>query len=336
MKNFWSLSKSKPVTSFWLLPLLAILLLPFSALSQEIVVESVLALVNEEPLYKSELEEFRRHLQQGIYSDDLVIPDDETRQKALKDPEFLLEKLIQSKVIDSEIKKMDIEVTSEQIDQEMRKIAGYNNLSLSEMTAELRRQGFDLQQYRNLLKNNLKRRMLIEREVTSKVKVSEGEVADFIERNYQGQYSSEIFNYDLSHILISTRSRSEQEALARVKMVQSRLAEGTSFEELAADFSEDPAFSPGGRLGQFHASELSPEFRTALNQLDTGQVSAPVRSGSGYHLLKILGKTVIPDPRVQALKQRAQEELYARNFQNQFEFWMRQRRSAASVRVNSP
>ena len=89
-------------------------------------------------------------------------------------------------------------------------------------------------------------------------------------------------------------------------------------------------------MGQFHATELSPEFRNALSSLNTGEVTGPVKGPNGYHLLKVNGKRVLPDPRVENLKQRAQEELYAQSFQNQFEFWMRQRRAAASVRVNSP
>ncbi len=331
MINFWNPLKSKLAISCCLVLLASPV---FSA--EEILVESVLALVNEEPIYSSEFEEFRQHLRQGVYTDDLVIPDEETRQKALKDNAFLLEKLIQSKVIDSEIKKLDLKVTPEQIEQEMRKIAGYNNLSMAQMTAELQRQGFDLTQYREMLAKNLRRRILIEREVTSKVKVSEGEIADFIERNFKGQFSAEIFSYDLAHILISTGRRTDAEARTRAAQVQKRLQEGASFEELASDFSEDPNFSPGGKLGQFNASELSPEFRSALNTLNTGQVTGPVKGASGYHLLKIVGKTVIPDPRVEALKQRAQEELYAQSFQSQFEFWMRQRRAAASVRVTTP
>lgn len=328
MRSYWSPLKSKLVVSFLLLGVLV------PAFAKEVVVESVLALVNEEPIYLSEFNEFRQHLKQGVYTDDLVIPNEETRQRALKDPEFLLEKLIQSKVIDSEIKKLDIQVTSEQIEQEIRKIAGYNNITMSQMAAELRRQGFEMDEYRKMIGKNLRRKILIEREVTSKVKVSEDEIADYIGRNFKGEFSSEIFNYDLSHILISTKSRSGAEAKARTEQVLQKIREGASFEELAADYSEDPSFSPGGRLGQFHASELIPAFQKALSGLNTGEVSEPVSSPAGIHLLKIISKTIIPDPRVQALKQRAQEELYSQTFQSQFEFWMRQRRAEASVRVN--
>lgn len=329
MRNFWSPLKSKLVAS-WVLVGVA-----FPALAKDIVVESVVALVNEEPIYLSEFNEFRQHLQQGVYTDDLVIPNEETRQKALKDSDFLLEKLIQSKVIDSEIKKLDIQVTSEQIEQEIRKIAGYNNISMGQMTEELRRQGFEMTEYRKMIAKNLRRKILIEREVTSKVKVSEDEIANYIEKNFKGEFSSEIFNYDLSHILISTKSRSKAEAVARAEQVLQKVKEGASFEELAADYSEDANFTPGGRLGQFHASELTDTFRKALSSLNTGEVSNPVSSPAGVHLLKIVSKTVIPDPRVQALKQKAQEELYSQTFQSQFEFWMRQRRAEASVRVNS-
>ncbi len=94
---------------------------------------------------------------------------------------------------------------------------------------------------------------------------------------------------DAAHILIATNTRSEEEALAQVKLIQQRLAAGDDFNTLAQEYSDDTGSAQSaGELGIFNASKMVPEFAAVAFELaEPGDISEPVKTQFGYHIIKL-------------------------------------------------
>ena len=88
-----------------------------------------------------------------------------------------------------------------------------------------------------------------------------------------------------SHILVSTDSRSKEEALAEIEAAHKAITEGADFADVAKDKSDCPSGSAGGDLGSFGKGMMVPEFETAAFALDVDAMSGPVETNFGYHLI---------------------------------------------------
>ncbi len=135
------------------------------------------------------------------------------------------------------------------------------------------------------------------------------------------------------HILITTRNGvTPEKALTKIKALQKELAKGKSFAELAKKNSEDSNSAiNGGKLGWLHKGEVVPEFEAAMNRLKVGQVSAPVKSQFGYHLIKVLARKQIDDSEAQQ-KITTKQNLYQAKFQEAVQNWLQQLRSNSYVK----
>lgn len=139
------------------------------------------------------------------------------------------------------------------------------------------------------------------------VKVSDEEL--------KAQYEKEIANLaeqrHAAHILIEVNDKvTDAQAKARIEEVQQRLAKGEDFAALAKEFSQDPgSASTGGDLGFAGPGVYDPAFETALYKLDKNQVSEPVRTEYGYHLIKLLGVEAPQVPSFASLKDKLIRDL---------------------------
>lgn len=140
----------------------------------------------------------------------------------------------------------------------------------------------------------------------------------------QAMYQKEIANLAeqrrAAHILIEVNDKvSDAQAKAKIEEVQARLAKGESFEALAKEFSQDPgSASQGGDLGYAGPGVYDPSFETALYALKKDQVSAPVRSSFGWHLIKLLGVEAPQVPSFASLKDKLTREIKTQEVEQRF------------------
>jgi peptidyl-prolyl cis-trans isomerase SurA len=134
------------------------------------------------------------------------------------------------------------------------------------------------------------------------------------------------------HILISPdQIRTEQEALAQARSLHNRIREGAAFAELARAHSDDVGSAArGGELGWLSPGETVPAFEEAMNMLAVGQVSMPVQSPFGWHLIEVLERRQVDASR-DLLRARAQEILQNRKREEETELWLRRLRDEAFV-----
>ena len=123
-----------------------------------------------------------------------------------------------------------------------------------------------------------------------------------------------------AHILIEVNDKvTEAQAKAKIEDIQARLAKGEKFEALAKEFSQDPgSANNGGDLGFAGPGVYDPDFETALYGLKQDQVSAPVRTTFGWHLIKLLGVEAPEVPSFASLKDKLTRELKAQQVEQRF------------------
>ncbi|AKK01280.1 peptidylprolyl isomerase [Pseudomonas chlororaphis] len=144
------------------------------------------------------------------------------------------------------------------------------------------------------------------------------------DEDLQAAYQKEIANLSeqrrAAHILIEVNDKvSEAQAKAKIEEVQARLAKGESFEALAKEFSQDPgSANNGGDLGYAGPGVYDPEFEKALYALTKDQVSAPVRTDFGFHLIKLLGVEAPEVPTFASLKDKLTRELKTQQVEQRF------------------
>ena len=295
-------------------------------------VDKVVAVVNETPITFTDMGKFRKKLKTGGLVDDalLKLGDPAAMQK---DDKVLLNELIDEKLIDTEVKRKNLEVTIERVEQEIRSIATNNNISRQQLQSALQAKGVTLSQYQDFIKTSLERQNLIEKEVTSKIRISDEDISSYYLAK-KGPSATQIFEYSLSHILFSSKNGGDEAALARAKNAEEKLKAGQSFDKLAEQLSEDANFAKGGTLGNFKAGEMIKEIDEAVRKVPTGEFSGVIKTALGYQIIKVNKRTLISDPKLDEERENIRRVLYTEAFKRQFRLWLAQRRDESFIRIN--
>ncbi|MBK7889704.1 MAG: peptidylprolyl isomerase [Bdellovibrionales bacterium] len=301
--------------------------------AQAEVVDRILAIVNDDIITQSDVVDFERRLKNGGLVDDQLVPDEATKQALLKDSAKLLQKVIDSRIIDSEVKKQGLSVPFERVEQEIRNIARRNNMSRDDLKNALQEKGIVFSVYQDFIKTGLERQALVEKSVTSKIKISEDDVlAALISEGKASE--TQAFEYTIAHILFLNKKAGAEAAAAKAQQAHKKLKEGAAFDRVAADYSNDPDFEIGGLLGTFKSGELSKELETTVAKLSPGEWTLPLPTTGGLHIVRLVKRKLIPDPKLEKEKDRVRALLGEKLFRRQYDIWLEQLRSESFLRLN--
>jgi len=161
-------------------------------------------------------------------------------------------------------------------------------------------------------------------------------IIKLLEKRTAQQVIGSIEKARVRHILIKTNSvTSDRDALARINDIRAKLGKGESFAQLAKAYSQDLASSTnGGDLGWVTKDVLVPEFANAMEKLALNQVSEPVKSPFGWHLIEVQERQAHGTDDV-SLRQKAREMLQQRKFEEKQQEWVRQLRDEAYVKIQA-
>jgi peptidyl-prolyl cis-trans isomerase SurA len=128
----------------------------------------------------------------------------------------------------------------------------------------------------------------------------------------------------------------EEDTLARIQKIRQRLQNGEKFEELAKQYSLDALSAiKGGDLGWVGPGKLVPPFEAAMNKLKPGEISQPVKSNFGYHLIQVLARKQVDDTDT-LRKEQVRQALYQQKFLTEVNDWVRQLRQSAAIKIVDP
>lgn len=295
-------------------------------------VDRIVAIVNSEVITDSDLKEFTQRVNGGGMIDDLLLFGQPA--SALKNNrDAQLNYLINEKILDSEIKRLNLSVTIERVEQEIRDIAKRNNVSRAEMMDAVKAQGMNASAYQDFIRTRIERQSLIEQEVSAKIRVSDEDVMSQYLRQHPNANTGS-YEYTLAQIYFNPKKGGLDQARTRARTVLQKIRAGESFEALAEQNSEDPNFTAGGLLGTFKAGEFNREMENGVQGLSVGDVSEVIQARDGFHIVKILNKKVIADPNFEKEKEKIRAVIFEQAFQKQLKNWLETKRDDSFIRIN--
>jgi len=255
-------------------------------------VESVVAVVGKEVILKSELDE--QVMVYCIQAD--ISPTDTARVNEVS--KEILDSMVNAKLIVNEARERKITVTKQELDaavqnalDEVKARMGSEERFAQELEKEKLTEEDLKVRYRKELENQLLAKKLVDRQVTSKIKVTDKEVDDFYKERKQ-ELPKRPPEITLAQIVILPDVDSLVDAATRAKAadILKAVRSGENFEELAKKYSNDDSAERGGDVGTFRRGEFEEAFEKAAFALEPGQVSDLVRSRFGYHIIKMVEK----------------------------------------------
>jgi peptidyl-prolyl cis-trans isomerase SurA len=254
----------------------------------EAVVDRVVAVVNQEIITLSEVEKWTNPLKQEIVTKDRL--EKQGRVETLC--RQVLEKLIEEKLIDQEVKKSGIKISSKEIEATLEEIKRRNAITQEGLEKALAGEGLTLETYKEQIGKSLQRKKLISWSVKVEAKDGEKELREFYQKNMDRYRTNE--TYRPSHILFVIPKEATPEEVGEIRRKAQKVLEkikgGENFGEMALLYSEDASSKNRGDLGYFKKGELFPAFEREMLRLKVGEVSGIVRSEFGFHIIKLLDR----------------------------------------------
>ena len=245
------------------------------------VVDYIVAVVNEDVIMSSELSQTVDQLRQQL-SDRGSLPSNDVLRRQV------LERLIVTRIQVQRARQGGLAIDDARLNAAMAEIAARNGMNLNQFAQALRREGIDYLQLREQVRDDMLVEQLRQREVNSRIAVSDEDVALLLEKQAGDQDDLE---YRLSHILIALSADADAEdraaAQAEAAEVVEKARAGANFADLAITHSDSPRALEGGDLGWRRGSELPTLFADPVPRMSPGEVSDPIPASGGLHIVKL-------------------------------------------------
>jgi len=245
--------------------------------------DGILAVVNEEVIVESELAKEMN----------LVIPQLQGRGTQVPPRDALerqvLERLILKRLQIQEAKRLGIEVDDATLTQALENIANRNQLTLEELRTAIEAGGIRFEDFREDTRMQILNSRLQSQEIAKNIQVSDQEIARFLEREADSLIERTAVR--LSHILIAVDEEAPAEPIAKAQQkardLVRQLRAGADFASLAARYSDGRQALDGGDLGWFSMGEVPSLVEGLARTMAKGEISEPLRSPSGFHIIKL-------------------------------------------------
>ncbi len=267
----------------WKTLLLGIAMIANTSFAAPQVVDKVAAVVNNGVVLESDVDGLMQSVKLNAGQAGQQLPDDATLRHQI------LERLIMDQIILQMGQKMGVKITDEQLDQAIANIAKQNNMTMDQMRSRLAYDGLNYSTYRNQIRKEMIISEVRNNEVRRRITVLPQEVDALAKQiGTQNDASTEL---NLSHILIALPENptSEQvnDAQRQAESIVEEARNGADFGKLAITYSADQQALKGGQMGWGRIQERPGIFAQALSTAKKGDIVGPIRSGVGFHILKV-------------------------------------------------
>jgi peptidyl-prolyl cis-trans isomerase SurA len=250
-------------------------------------VDYIVAVVNNELVTQVEVEQRLAQIrEEAARSGATLPPPAELRQKTI-------DSLIDERVIITNARDSGYKVDEQEIDRAAANIASVNKMTMAQLRQRLAADGVDYAYFRTNLRDQILTERAREREVNQRIKISDADIDRLLEEQKAKRATTNELN--IAQILITVPEGASPDVVAQRRAVmaqaQARLKSGEPFLLVAKAMSEDGNRDKGGEMGERPADRYPDLFVNAVKDLAVGAVTAePVRSGAGFHLLKLLSR----------------------------------------------
>jgi len=257
--------------------------------SKAVLVEQIVARVNNEIITLSDYEKATQGLAQEVQQDCQNCTPDRV-QTMLKDRQKnLLRDMIDQQLLIERAKDMDISVETDLI-KRLDEVRKQNNLAtMDDLEKAVEQQGIVWEDYKNQLRNGLLTQEVIRKEVGGRMDIGNEEVKQYYDAHKQDFNRPE--QVALAELSLSTEGTSPEEIAAvrtKAEDLRNRILKGDDFGELAKRYSQGSTAQDGGYLGVFEHGQLAPQLEESVFKLDKGQITDVIQTKTGFEILKVV------------------------------------------------
>lgn len=248
--------------------------------------DRIVAVVNSDVITRVELDRESRLALETLNRHGTPLPQRDVLEKQL------LERLITKQVLLQYARNTGLRVPDAELDKAIERIAAENKLTVSGVRDAIAQTGVSFDRFREDVRGEILLSRLREREVDSRITVSDAEIQSFLRT--QEARADKADEFDLSHILIRVPERATPEELklrrTRAESALAQLQSGGDFRQVAASFSDAADALDGGNMGWRPAGRLPGIFLEAVRGMKAGEISGILRSPAGFHIIKLVDK----------------------------------------------
>ncbi len=217
------------------------------------------------------------------------------------------------------------EISDKEVEEQLNKMIKQYANSKEEFSKLLAENGTNIDEVRVDIKEGLTQQkgmqQLLE-DIKNKAEVAEDEIV----KKYE--------EVTASHILIKVEGRSDNEAEVLAKEVMDKAKDGEDFAKLAKEYSEGPSAKNGGQLGSFHRGDMVPTFEEKAFSMRVGEISQPVKTQFGYHIIKVTDKKRAEGEEYNKQKTKIKEELLKKREKEEITKWLKEVKDKSQIVIN--
>lgn len=298
------------------------------------IVERVVAVVGDKAILLSDVQSRARPFQLQVYRN---VPEGASRNAALSELyRQLVQKLVDEELQGREAARSNITVTQEEIEKALEYSAKQNDVTVQQLFEEAQRNGLSPGEYRQEMRRQLLDAKMLNLRVQGRMRISEDDMLRAYRRAAQEERRK--LEFRAAWIRLQIPAGADATEIARVGDVAAQLAararSGADFAVLARRFSSDPTTrEQGGLLAPMQPGELPPEVDSVLLGMEPGQVSAPVRFGDAWVVLKLVERAASQLPAYDQAKPQLQNRVYAEKMETARRQWLDSLRKRTHVDV---
>ncbi len=246
--------------------------------------DGIVAIVNEGVVLRSELQRSTATIKQRAVTQGLQLPPADILE------EQVLERLISEEVQMQRAERIGLQISDQMLNQAIAGITAQNGVAFEDLPALLAQEGVAYGDYRRDMRRQMTFEELKRIEVTGRISVSPREVEQCLTDLDDNAVVNSEFN--LAHILISIPESATSDQIVaaenEISMVFRQIQDGADFGEMAVRHSDSQTSLEGGSLGWLKGDQLPTMFANVVGDLSAGDTSEPIRTVSGYHLVKVI------------------------------------------------
>ena len=245
----------------------------------------IVAVVNQELVTNAELQQRLARIRDDAARSKTPLPDDLRKQ--------VLDALVDERVLVTNARETGPKIDEAELDRAVQNVAVQNQLTLAQLRARLQQQGLGYATFRNNVKDQLLTERVREREVNSRIRITDAEVDALIEQRRAAAGGGAKLN--IAQVLVTVPEGAAPQVVAerqaRAESALARVRGGEAFEAVARELSEDGNREQGGAIGMRPVDRLPDVFVEVVRSMAAGSVAPTLlRTGAGFHVLKLLGR----------------------------------------------
>ncbi len=245
--------------------------------------DRIVAVVNDDVIVESELGARMKLVKEQLRQGGTALPPDDVLKKQV------LERLVLERLQIQIADRNGMRVEEETLNQAVERVAKQNNFTLAQFKDILERDGFDFARFREDIRNEILISRLQQRQVQNRITVTDRDIDNYL--STMEKQGADASAYQISHILVAVPEAASSETIAaaqkKAEAIVKELRNGADFAKVAVAKSDGQQALQGGDLGWRDGSALPTIFADVVPKMSKGQISDPIKSSSGFHVIKL-------------------------------------------------